>query len=117
MLPFLIIAVGVENIFVLTNAVVMTSLDLPVKERVGLGKLLCEDQFESLVYSLILLGLARVGVPMLATLGWEMGFLLLGSSIDIPALQVRGCHYQIHMKLRYTNAFNRNSVCLELYLL
>ncbi|KAJ3050879.1 hypothetical protein HK097_008144 [Rhizophlyctis rosea] len=67
-LPFLIIAVGVENIFVLTNAVVMTSLDLPVKERVGLG-------------------LARVGVPMLATLGWEMAFLLLGSSIDIPALQ------------------------------
>ncbi|KAJ3144771.1 chitin deacetylase [Irineochytrium annulatum] len=37
-LPFLIIAVGVENIFVLTNAVVTTSLDLPVKERVGLGK-------------------------------------------------------------------------------
>ncbi|KAJ3030354.1 hypothetical protein HDV00_008965 [Rhizophlyctis rosea] len=67
-LPFLIIAVGVENIFVLTNAVVMTSLDLPVKERVGLG-------------------LARVGVPMLATLGWEMCFLLLGSLIDIPALQ------------------------------
>ncbi|RKO92491.1 sterol-sensing domain of SREBP cleavage-activation-domain-containing protein, partial [Blyttiomyces helicus] len=35
-LPFLVIAVGVENIFVLTKAVVMTSLDLPVKERVGL---------------------------------------------------------------------------------
>ncbi|KAJ3219744.1 hypothetical protein HDU67_009556 [Dinochytrium kinnereticum] len=34
--PFLIIAVGVENIFVLTNGVVTTSLDLPVKERVGL---------------------------------------------------------------------------------
>ncbi|KAJ3291120.1 hypothetical protein HK104_006324 [Borealophlyctis nickersoniae] len=67
-LPFLIIAVGVENIFVLTNAVVMTSLDLPVKERVGLG-------------------LAKVGVQMSMSLFGEMFFLLTGSLIGVPALQ------------------------------
>ncbi|KAJ3223277.1 hypothetical protein HK099_001318 [Clydaea vesicula] len=54
-LPFLVIAIGVENILVLTNSVVSTSLDLPVKERVGLGG--------------------------------EMFILLMGSLINIRALQ------------------------------
>ncbi|KAJ3415806.1 hypothetical protein HDV05_004079 [Chytridiales sp. JEL 0842] len=67
-LPFLIIAVGVENIFVLTNAVVTTSLDLPVKERVGLG-------------------LSKVGSKMTASLAGELFFLLTVSMFNIPALQ------------------------------
>ncbi|KAJ3088239.1 hypothetical protein HK102_009194 [Quaeritorhiza haematococci] len=67
-LPFLIMAVGVENILVLTNAVVSTKLDLPVKERVGLG-------------------LSKVGVRMSLSLGGEMFFLLIGSVINIRALQ------------------------------
>ncbi|KAJ3098198.1 hypothetical protein HDU97_004207 [Phlyctochytrium planicorne] len=66
--PFLIIAVGVENIFVLTNGVVTTSLDLPVKERVGLG-------------------LSRVGTKMSISLAGELFFLLLVSTINIPSLQ------------------------------
>ena len=36
-LPFLLMLVGVENTFAITNAVTSTSIDLPVKERVGLG--------------------------------------------------------------------------------
>ncbi|KND00509.1 hypothetical protein, variant [Spizellomyces punctatus DAOM BR117] len=67
-LPFLIIMVGVENIFVLTNAVVTTSMDLPVKERVGLG-------------------LGKVGVSMSLSLGGEMCLLLISSTMSIPALQ------------------------------
>ncbi|KAI8919149.1 sterol-sensing domain of SREBP cleavage-activation-domain-containing protein [Powellomyces hirtus] len=67
-LPFLIIVVGVENISVLTNAVVMTSLDLPVKERVGLG-------------------LSKVGASMTLSLGGEMVLLLIASTTSIPALQ------------------------------
>ncbi|KAJ3173362.1 hypothetical protein HDU87_007631 [Geranomyces variabilis] len=67
-LPFLIIVVGVENISVLTNAVVKTSLDLPVKERVGLG-------------------LSKVGASMTLSLGGEMLLLLIASTTSIPALQ------------------------------
>ncbi|KAI9096902.1 sterol-sensing domain of SREBP cleavage-activation-domain-containing protein [Phlyctochytrium arcticum] len=67
-LPFLIIIVGVENIFVVTNAVVMTSIDLPVKERVGQG-------------------LGKVGVSMSISLGGEMLLLLLSSTMNIPAVQ------------------------------
>ncbi|KAJ3333530.1 hypothetical protein HDU76_007060 [Blyttiomyces sp. JEL0837] len=67
-LPFLIIAIGVENILVLTNAVVTTSLDLPVKERVGLG-------------------LSKVGWKMSISVAGELSFLLTVSMIDIPALQ------------------------------
>ncbi|KAJ3023399.1 hypothetical protein HKX48_003316 [Thoreauomyces humboldtii] len=66
--PFLIIVVGVENISVLTNAVVMTSLDLPVKERVGLG-------------------LSKVGASMTLSLGGEMCLLIIASATSIPALQ------------------------------
>ncbi|KAI8999225.1 sterol-sensing domain of SREBP cleavage-activation-domain-containing protein [Gaertneriomyces semiglobifer] len=67
-LPFLIIIVGLENISVLTNAVVTTSLHLPVKERVGLG-------------------LEKVGVRMSLSLGGEMCLLLVSSLMDVPALQ------------------------------
>ncbi|KAI8821348.1 sterol-sensing domain of SREBP cleavage-activation-domain-containing protein [Fimicolochytrium jonesii] len=67
-LPFLLIVVGMENIFVLTNSVVMTSLDLPVKERVGIG-------------------LSKVGASMTASLGGEMCLLLLASLTSIPTLQ------------------------------
>ncbi|KAI8813555.1 sterol-sensing domain of SREBP cleavage-activation-domain-containing protein [Cladochytrium replicatum] len=67
-LPFLIILMGVENIYVLTNAVVTTSLDLPVRERVGMG-------------------LGKVGLRMITSLTTEMSILLIGSAINIPALQ------------------------------
>ncbi len=67
-LPFLVMAIGVENILVLTNAVVNTSLDLPVKERVGLG-------------------LSQVAIKMSLSLCGEMAILLLGSLISIRALQ------------------------------
>ncbi|KAJ3073424.1 hypothetical protein HDU98_001544 [Podochytrium sp. JEL0797] len=67
-LPFLIIAIGVENIFVMTNAVVTSSIDLPVKERVGIG-------------------LSKVGAKMTYSLASELCLLVLVSLIDVPALQ------------------------------
>ncbi|KAI9209504.1 sterol-sensing domain of SREBP cleavage-activation-domain-containing protein [Polychytrium aggregatum] len=67
-LPFLIIAIGVENILNLVKAIVQTSMDLPVKKRVGLG-------------------LSQIGSKMALSMGYQMLFLVGGSLIDIPALQ------------------------------
>ncbi|ORY37662.1 sterol response element binding protein cleavage-activating protein [Rhizoclosmatium globosum] len=67
-LPFLIIAIGVENIFVMTNAVVTSSIDLPVRERVGIG-------------------LSKVGAKMTSKVFHELCLLVLVSLINVPALQ------------------------------
>ncbi|KAI9349088.1 sterol-sensing domain of SREBP cleavage-activation-domain-containing protein [Obelidium mucronatum] len=67
-LPFLIIAIGVENIRVITNAVVTSAIDLPVKERVGIG-------------------LSKVGAKMAYSLARELCLLVLVSLINVPALQ------------------------------
>ncbi|KAJ3016177.1 UNVERIFIED_CONTAM: hypothetical protein HDU68_012379, partial [Siphonaria sp. JEL0065] len=67
-LPFLIIAIGVENIRVMTNAVVTSAIDLPVKERVGIG-------------------LSKVGAKMTFSLTRELCLLVLVSLINVPALQ------------------------------
>ncbi|GBB87350.1 hypothetical protein RclHR1_01380012 [Rhizophagus clarus] len=37
LLPFVLVIIGVENVFILTNAVTSTSMELDVKERVGKG--------------------------------------------------------------------------------
>jgi len=37
-LPFMIMIIGVDNIFQLTNAVTSTSMQLPVAERVAAGE-------------------------------------------------------------------------------
>ncbi|CAG8487505.1 7627_t:CDS:2 [Rhizophagus irregularis] len=37
LLPFVLVIIGVENLFILTNAVTSTSMELDVKERVGKG--------------------------------------------------------------------------------
>ncbi|KAJ3383268.1 hypothetical protein HDU84_003747 [Entophlyctis sp. JEL0112] len=66
--PFLIISIGVENIFVMTNAVVTTSVDLPVRKRVGLG-------------------LSKVGGRMIQRVGSELFLLVLVSMVNVPALQ------------------------------
>lgn len=68
-LPFLVIALGVENVLVLTNAVLGTSLDLAVKERVGRG-------------------IEGVRGRLGATIAGEMAVLFAGSLIEIRALQV-----------------------------
>ncbi|KAF9168058.1 hypothetical protein DFQ26_001761, partial [Actinomortierella ambigua] len=67
-LPFMIIVVGVENINILVHAVVETSMDLPVKERVGRG-------------------LATVGVSITMTLLAELCLLIVGAMTTIPAVQ------------------------------
>lgn len=36
-MPFVLVIIGVENLFILTNAVTSTSMELDVKERVGKG--------------------------------------------------------------------------------
>ncbi|KAF9171431.1 hypothetical protein BGX21_008199 [Mortierella sp. AD011] len=67
-LPFMIIVVGVENINILVHAVVETSMDLPVKERVGRG-------------------LGAVGVSITLTLVAELCLLVIGAMTTIPAVQ------------------------------
>ncbi|KAF9111514.1 hypothetical protein BGX27_004806 [Mortierella sp. AM989] len=67
-LPFMIIVVGVENINILVHAVVETSMDLPVKERVGRG-------------------LGTVGVSITLTLVAELCLLVIGAMTTIPAVQ------------------------------
>ncbi|GJJ79206.1 hypothetical protein EMPS_11565 [Entomortierella parvispora] len=67
-LPFMIIVVGVENINILVHAVVETSMDLPVKERVGRG-------------------LGAVGVSITLTLAAELCLLAIGAMTTIPAVQ------------------------------
>lgn len=67
-LPFMIIVVGVENINILVHAVVETSMDLPVRERVGRG-------------------LGTVGVSITMTLVAELGLLIIGAMTTIPAVQ------------------------------
>ncbi|KAG0042083.1 hypothetical protein BGZ83_000919 [Gryganskiella cystojenkinii] len=67
-LPFMIIVVGVENINILVHAVVETSMDLPVKERVGRG-------------------LGAVGVSITLTLIAELCLLIIGAMTTIPAVQ------------------------------
>ncbi|KAI8600321.1 sterol-sensing domain of SREBP cleavage-activation-domain-containing protein [Dissophora ornata] len=67
-LPFMIIVVGVENINILVHAVVETSMDLPVKERVGRG-------------------LGTVGVSITMTLLAELCLLIIGAMTTIPAVQ------------------------------
>ncbi|KAF9915883.1 hypothetical protein BX616_005148 [Lobosporangium transversale] len=67
-LPFMIIVVGVENINILVHAVVETSMDLPVKERVGRG-------------------LGTVGVSITMTLVAELCLLVIGAMTTIPAVQ------------------------------
>ncbi|KAI9340696.1 hypothetical protein DFJ73DRAFT_762600 [Zopfochytrium polystomum] len=92
-LPFLIIAVGVENIFVLTNAVVTTSLDLPVKERVGIGSTLCPVICHCVRANgtdkpnATLAGLSKVGVKMSLSLAGELFFMLAVSMFNLPTLQ------------------------------
>ncbi|KXS19336.1 hypothetical protein M427DRAFT_474417 [Gonapodya prolifera JEL478] len=66
--PFLIILVGVENMSTITSAVVNTSMDLPVKERVGRG-------------------LGIVGVNISVSLGVELAILVVGAATNIPAFQ------------------------------
>lgn len=67
-LPFLIIAVGVENIFVITNGVTTTAIDLPVNERVGRG-------------------LGKVGASITVALFGELAIFVLGTATSIPPLQ------------------------------
>ncbi|KAG0201974.1 hypothetical protein BGX33_009992 [Mortierella sp. NVP41] len=67
-LPFMIIVVGVENINILVHAVVETSMDLPVRERVGRG-------------------LGTVGVSITLTLVAELCLLIIGAMTTIPAVQ------------------------------
>ncbi|KAG0365252.1 hypothetical protein BC939DRAFT_441487 [Gamsiella multidivaricata] len=67
-LPFMIIVVGVENINILVHAVVETSMDLPVRERVGRG-------------------LGTVGVSITLTLVAELCLLVIGAMTTIPAVQ------------------------------
>ncbi|KAI1319707.1 hypothetical protein EDD11_003401 [Mortierella claussenii] len=67
-LPFMIIVVGVENINILVHAVVETSMDLPVRERVGRG-------------------LGTVGVSITMTLVAELSLLIVGAMTTIPAVQ------------------------------
>ena len=64
------IAIGVDNIFVLTNGVVATSIDLPVRERIAHG-------------------LSHVGVRITMGLLTHLTVFVVGSLTSIDALRVR----------------------------
>eukprot|EP01137_Pigoraptor_chileana_P012185 Opistho-2@64258 len=67
-IPFLVIAIGVENIFVITNSVVSTSLDLPVKIRIAEG-------------------MSQVGGSITMSLLTELALVIVGMGTSIPTLQ------------------------------
>ncbi|CAG8556671.1 1743_t:CDS:2, partial [Ambispora leptoticha] len=67
-LPFMMMIIGVENYFVLTNAVTSTSMELAVKERVAIG-------------------LGKVGYAITKYLGWELLILLICSATSIDSVQ------------------------------
>lgn len=94
-IPFLVIAIGVENIFVIANGVVCTSIDMPVKHRVAEGsrwprrwrerhaRFALNPDGDALTHT----GLRQVGVPAAMSLCTELGTLLLGYLTSIPALK------------------------------
>ncbi|KCV69158.1 hypothetical protein H696_04572 [Fonticula alba] len=67
LLSFLVLAIGLESTFALTNAVTATPCDLPVKERVGRG-------------------LGSAGVSILRNLVLELVLMALGGFFNIQAL-------------------------------
>eukprot|EP01135_Chromosphaera_perkinsii_P008000 Nk52_evm72s1073 gene=Nk52_evmTU72s1073 len=66
-IPFMVIAIGVENIFVITNSVVATDFDLPVKVRIAEG-------------------LSAVGGKILSSLLTELVLFVVVGCAQIPAL-------------------------------
>ena len=68
LIPFLVIAVGVENIFIVSNAVVSTPLNLAVRERIGQG-------------------LSRVASKITVTAFTECVAMMILATSGIPALQ------------------------------
>lgn len=67
-IPFLVLAIGVDNMFILANALDSTDSDLPVPERIGIT-------------------LSRVGTSMMLASLSEFFAFLLGSLTKMPAVQ------------------------------
>lgn len=67
-LPFLIIVLGVENMTLLTNAVVETNADLPVRERIARG-------------------LSNVGLPITLSVIGDLGLLLTVGVLGVAAVR------------------------------
>jgi len=90
-LPFVLMVVGVENTFQITKAVVSTSIDLPVKERIGLGMLTSSSisaflpPTPRIITSVV--GLGQAGHQMTITLLAEFFVMFIGSLTSVPTLQ------------------------------
>jgi len=87
-LPFVLMVVGVENTFQITKAVVSTSIDLPVKERIGLG-MLTSSSISAFLPRIItsVVGLGQAGHQMTITLLAEFFVMFIGSLTSVPTLQ------------------------------
>lgn len=123
LIPFLIVVLGVDNMFVLTTAVTQTSINLPVKERVaeGLGKT-GFNIMVNLLAELIALALLYMGVPtrviremvvfgaiaLVVDFSMEMTYFVTVLSIDMQRLELADFLDQGSQKIRAPNGTGKH---------
>lgn len=123
LIPFLIVVLGVDNMFVLTTAVTQTSINLPVKERVaeGLGKTGLNIMVNLLV-ELFALGLLYIGVPtrviremvvfgaiaLVVDFSMQMTYFVTVLSIDMQRLELADFLDQGSHKVHVPNRNSKN---------
>lgn len=103
LMPFLIVVLGVDNMFVLTTAVSATSINLPVKERIAEGLGQCGlSIFVNLVSEVSLLWILYLSIPtrviremvvfggvaLLVDYIMEMTYFITVLSIDMQRLEL-----------------------------
>lgn len=103
-MPFVLVIIGVENLFILTNAVTSTSMELDVKERVGkglekVGVSITKNLFTRLFVLFIIsttIDLVQefcifTSVAIIIDYLLQMSFFITTLSIDLRRLEVMTC--------------------------
>ncbi|CAI2172240.1 14778_t:CDS:2 [Funneliformis geosporum] len=103
LLPFVLVIVGVENMFVLTNAVTSTSMELDVKERVGkglekVGVSMTKALFSGIFLVAVICSVTNINsvqefciftsVAMIIDYFLQMSFFITTLSIDLRRLEI-----------------------------
>lgn len=122
-MPFVLVIIGVENIFILTNAVTSTSMELEVKERVGkglekVGVSMTKNLFTRLFVLFIIstaIDLVQefcifTSVAIIIDYLLQMSFFITTLSIDLQRLEVTTCRFIIF------NCFNNNGLLYMLFI-
>ncbi|CAG8436339.1 9077_t:CDS:2 [Funneliformis caledonium] len=101
--PFVLVIVGVENMFVLTNAVTSTSMELDVKERVGkglekVGASMTKALFSKILLVALICSVTNINsvqefciftsVAMIVDYLLQMSFFITTLSIDLRRLEI-----------------------------